>query len=595
VLVTLKQCVALIPRQFRWRWAALVPLLLLTSALEMVGAAAVYGFIRVLLDPTEARALAVVGPLFRLLPPLDGRTTVVVFATLVGLFYLVKNGIGVVSTWARVRCAEESTAATSAALLRAYLAAPWTFHLQHSSADLTHDVHQAVERVYTFVMAGALSVLTEAFVALGIVAVLVVAAPAATLVTVTALLALSLVFLRVTRGVTLRLGHELDALTRGVLRHLQHALGAVKELKVLGRERRFVDAYLVDERARARVRWRYSTIVALPRVVVETLFVCGALLVVVLLTAGRNAGAGPVPVLALYAYAGFRVIPSVNRILWLVGDIRYGSAAVERVHGDLAALATERPPTDGPGGFRDRLVLDHVSYAHPTSARPALRDVDLVVRRGESIGVVGPTGAGKSTLVDLLVGLLDPTAGRITVDGVDLRARRLGWQRSVGYVPQAIFLVDDTLRRNVALGIPDAEIDERRIGDAVQRAQLATFVATLPDGLDTVVGERGVRLSGGERQRIGVARALYHQPAVLVFDEATSALDGSTEARLVDALRACGGETTMVIVAHRLASVRHCDRLVLLRDGQIHDVGSFDELMSRSAEFRALAATASAG
>ena len=432
MLLTLKRCLVLIPPRLRWRWAALVPLLLLTAVLEMVGAAAVYGLIRVLVDPGEARSLPVVGLLLRALPSLDDRTTIVAFAALVGLFYVVKNGVGIVSVWARVRCAEESTAATSASLLRSYLGAPWTFHLQRSSTDLIHDAHQAVERVYTFVIAAALSALTEAVVALGIVVVLLVAAPAATLVTVTALAALSLVFLRVTRGITVRLGHQLDALTRGVLRHLQQALGAVKELKVLGREGRFVDAYVTDERARARVRWRYATVVALPRVVVETLFVCGALLVVVLLTDAPGGGTGAVPILALYAYAGFRVIPSVNRILWLMGDIRFGSAAVERVHADLVALGKGRPVEDGRGGFRDRLVLDGVTYVHAASARAALHDVDLVVRRGESIGVVGATGAGKSTLMDLVVGLLDPTSGRITVDGVDLRSSRVGWQRGLG-------------------------------------------------------------------------------------------------------------------------------------------------------------------
>jgi len=590
VIVTLERCLALIPARLRWRWAGLVPLLLLTSVLEMVGAAAVYGLIRVLVDPGQARALPVAGALLRMLPPLDERTTVVVFATLVCVFYLIKNTLGVVSTWARVRCAEESTAATSAALLAGYLGAPWTFHLRRASADLIHDTHQAVERVYTLVIASGLSALAEAFVALGIVIVLLVAAPAATLVTVTALLVLSLAFLRVTRGITLRLGRQLDVLTRAALRHLQHARGAVKELKVLGREGRFLEAYVVDERAGARVRWRYATIVALPRVVVETLFVCGALLVMVLLTDGRS-GTGAVPILALYAYAGFRIIPSVNRILWLMGDIRFGSAAVERVHADLVALRTTAADANDATAFRDRLTFEHVTYAHEGRDRPALADVDLVLRRGESVGVVGPTGAGKSTLVDLVVGLLDPTSGRIAIDGIDLRTARAGWQRALGYVPQAIFLVDDTVRRNVALGLPDREIDEARVVEALRRAQLDVFVSSLPKGLDTVVGERGVRLSGGERQRLGVARALYHRPAVLVLDEATSALDGPTEAALMEALRREGRETTMLIVAHRVASVRHCDRLVVIRDGRVHDVGGYDELMGLSEEFRALAAT----
>jgi ATP-binding cassette subfamily C protein len=569
-----------------------VPLVLLTALFEAAGAAAVFGLIRVLTDPAQATALPVAGALLRRLPPLEPRATVVLFALSVALFYALKNGLGALSAWAQARCVRDSTAATSTALLRGYLAAPWSFHLRRNSAELIHDAHQAVERVYTLVMSPALGILTESLVALGIVAVLLVAAPGVTLFAVSVLLSLSLLFLRITRGAAVRLGARLDVHAAASLRHLQQALGAVKELKVLGRERRFADSYAEDQRALARVHRRYATIAALPRLVVETIFVCGALLVVVVLTARGGTGTETVPLLGLYAYAGFRVIPSANRILWLFGEVRFGTPAVERVHRDLAILPAVAPAPTGPCPFVDRLALERVSYVYPADARPLLCDVELVVRRGEAVGIVGPTGAGKSTLVDLVVGLLEPTEGRISVDGVDVRTCLPAWQHQIGYVPQAIYLLDDTLRRNIALGVPDAEIDETRLRAAIGRAQLEAFVAALPQGLDTRVGERGVRLSGGERQRIGIARALYHEPAVLVFDEATSALDGRTEAALTEALGALRGGTTMLIVAHRLTSVRRCDRLVLLRDGRVADTGSFDELVTRSAEFRALAATA---
>jgi ATP-binding cassette subfamily C protein len=249
---------------------------------------------------------------------------------------------------------------------------------------------------------------------------------------------------------------------------------------------------------------------------------------------------------------------------------------------------------DGAGAsvvFRDAIALERVTYAYPGSEVPALRDVSLTIRRGESIGVVGPTGAGKSTLIDALVGLLPPSAGCVRVDGIDLTAARARtWRRHVGYVPQSIVLVDDSLRRNVALGIPDRDIDARRLAQAVRIAQLGPLVAAQPEGLEARVGEHGVRLSGGERQRVGIARALYHDPDLLVLDEATAALDTPTETALSAAIRALHGEKTVLLIAHRLSTVRSCDRIALLVDGRLADCGTFDELLARNAEFRRLAA-----
>jgi ATP-binding cassette subfamily C protein len=592
MFAVLRDSFALVPPAMRWRWGALVPLLLLTALFEAVGAAAVFALIKVLTDPAQAATVPVASALVRRLPRQDDRMVVLVFTTLVALFYLAKNALAAASAYARGRCLEEAAAATATRLLRGYLAAPYAFHLRRNSAQLIHGAGQAVERAFGSVLGSVLGVFTEGLVAVAIVAVLLAAAPRPTLVAASALLGLSLLFLRLTRRSMLLLGARVDELGKATLRHLQQALGAIKEVKVLGREQFFADAFARDQAARARVRYLYATFATLPRLVVETVFVSGAMLVVLLVAAGGGTGTESVPLLGLYAYAGFRVIPSANRIVWLLSEIRFGRAALDRVRGDLALMARYLPagaaePADSGLRFDERLDLERVSYTYEQSAKPVIADLSLTIRRGESIGIVGPTGVGKSTLVDLLVGLLEPTAGRLAVDGVDIRTHLASWQRQIGYVPQSVFLVDDTLRRNVALGIPDREIDARRLQAATQQAQLDAVIASLPDGLDTVVGERGVRLSGGERQRVGIARALYHQPAVLVFDEATSALDSRTEAELTRAIEALRGDTTLVLVAHRLSSVRHCDRLVLLRDGRIADSGTFDELVARNADFRA--------
>jgi ATP-binding cassette subfamily C protein len=283
-------------------------------------------------------------------------------------------------------------------------------------------------------------------------------------------------------------------------------------------------------------------------------------------------------------------VPAANRVGWRVNQVRSAAASVESLHDDYLLVAgtdwehaaAERQSAQ----FCESIVLERVSYIFAQADNAALQDISLTIRFGESIGIVGPTGAGKTTLVDLVVGLLRPSSGRILIDGNDLGSRLLAWKRNIGYVPQSIFLIDDSLRRNIALGIGDPEIDEGRLRAAVRMAQLERFVAELPQGLETSVGERGIRLSGGERQRVGIARALYHDPDLLVFDEATSALDLSTEAALAEAIEALHGKKTLLVVAHRLSSVLRCDRLVFMSEGRIRACGSYDDLLRDHPEFQ---------
>ena len=281
------------------------------------------------------------------------------------------------------------------------------------------------------------------------------------------------------------------------------------------------------------------------------------------------------PTLGLFAAAAFRLMPSVSRVLSAVQSLRYGLPVIDILIEELKLATPEIAGTYSPATpFHAVLELRHVTYAYPGAAESALKDISLTIRHGESIGFIGTSGAGKSTLVDILLGLLTPDTGEVRMDGSDIQSNLRNWQNQIGYVPQSIFLTDDTLRRNVGFGLANEQIDDAAVQRAIQAAQLEEFVNSLPGGLDTLVGERGIRLSGGQRQRIGIARALYHDPAVLVLDEATSALDTATERDVMQAVRALQGSKTILIVAHRLSTMAHCNWLYRLEQGRVVEAGT---------------------
>jgi ATP-binding cassette subfamily C protein len=305
-----------------------------------------------------------------------------------------------------------------------------------------------------------------------------------------------------------------------------------------------------------------------------------------------------IPTLTLLAVAVVRLLPSFQKVTANVNALKWGEKALNVVYEDLEKLDAWEREFLARQQNADTLTLEHtieiegLTYQYPGQEDHALRDVSLTIPKYASVGFVGPSGAGKTTIVDVLLGLLEPTAGRVLVDGEDIQERLPTWQRKIGYIPQSIYLTDDTVRRNAAFGMKEEEIEDEAVWRALEAAQLRELVESLPEGLDTMVGERGVRLSGGQRQRIGIARALYHNPEVLVMDEATSALDNQTERLFVEALEQLQGGHTLVVIAHRLSTVRNCDTLFMLDEGRLVAEGSYDELMARSEVFRRMAGTA---
>ena len=375
------------------------------------------------------------------------------------------------------------------------------------------------------------------------------------------------------------------------------AVGGIKDVKILGLEQAYLDRFRKPALAVAEIDAETSAIGEVPRYLLEAIGFGGMLLFVIVMLASGSGDLGKVlPILGVYAFAGLRLFPSLQQVYGSFTSLRFARPTLDRLHADLmearssgGGIPTGAEPA--PLGLQRALELADVEFAYPRAERAALRGLDMTIPARTTVGLVGGTGAGKTTVVDLVLGLLEPQGGEIRVDGVPIsRENRRAWQRAIGYVPQAIFLTDELVAANIAFGLPPEQVDRAAVERAARVAELHDFVMTeLPQGYDTPVGERGVRLSGGQRQRIGIARALYHDPDVLIMDEATSALDNLTERAVMDAVHNLGHAKTIILIAHRLSTVRACDTIFMMERGQVVAQGSYDELIAANQTFRAMA------
>jgi len=577
--------------RLRMRWALLIPVVCVAALLEAIGAIAVFGLLRLVVDPQRVRSTPGVSDLWLAWPADDPAAIVAVLIALVALFYLLRAGFLIWAEWFKESTVARSGAQAAERLFARYLAADYLFHLRRRSASPIQEVSRSTAVGYQLVAASVLNITAELATMTALITVLAVTAPAPTLIAVGFVIAVVAIPLAVTRRVWRRWGARLKLLEEQQLHVLQQSLGAVKEVKIAGREAYFEGRLRAVRRELAHVDAGRTTLATAQRLGVETALIAAMLAVLWLVTRGGASGADSVSLMGLFAYAGFRVVPSANRIMLNAGHWRTGRAFAANAIADFKALSRVAVRPHGPEpvvAFNEALVCEDVTFVYEEGLVPAVSHVHLRLRAGESLGIVGATGAGKSTLVALLLGLLQPTSGRILLDGLPLTGVERAWHRLIGYVPQDPYLLDDTLRRNIAFGVPDPLIDEQRVARACTLAQLDELLRQLPEGMDTPLGEDGARLSGGQRQRVAIARALYSDPAILVFDEATAALDSATEREVTKAIASLHETRTLIVVAHRLSTVEACDRLVFLQDGRVAATGTYDELL-RNASFRQMA------
>lgn len=461
-------------------------------------------------------------------------------------------------------------------VLREFLNRPYEFYLDADIPTVFRLTDSDIPNVFNILMA-MISLVSEAIVFVLLCVVMAATDWKLLLFLIVVFGILSFMILKVLKPRLSRLGEKNLAIQSRIAKWRIQAIYGIKDVKVLHRESFFADNYEGSGKIGAGYSKNYAVMNNMPRLLIETVFISSILGYIILYISLGNNAASLIPMLAAFAVAAVRMMPSVNRINTYMTDISYFRPCLDYVYENMNINEISRrnnqtlKPADPSKTMQlhDKIELKEIVYAYPNTDKLIFDRANMVIPYGKSVGIMGPSGAGKSTIVDILLGLLKVREGSIQCDGVNIFDNYPAWLSQIGYIPQSIYLVDEPVRNNIAFGIAEDEIDDRRIWEVLEEAQLKDFIQGLPGGLDTAIGDRGVRLSGGQRQRLGIARALYHNPEILVFDEATSALDNETEAAVMEAINSFHGRKTMVIIAHRLNTIEKCDRIYKVDDGKI--------------------------
>jgi len=583
----------------RKRFWLLLGITFCLAAVEAGSVISILPFLRVLSDP----GLIETNEILAFVYDAFGFQSTNQFLVAAGVAVFLVTVVGLVmkmaTSWLMTRFALMRSFSLSSRLMNGYLHQSYEWFLSRHSADIGNAILSEVNQVVNQSLLPAMRIIPETFTVVLLVGALCLLEPWIAIGGVLLFgIAYGLIYFSV-RNLLSRLGRVRLAANRARFHSVQEATGGLKELKIIGLEKAYLTRFRDAAYRMARVQTRTQILGETPRYGLEAIAFGGMiLLILVMLIRGGGDIAALIPTLGVIAAVGLRLIPALQVLYRRGASLRQSEPTLLRIHADMTGLdrdqsaARARREALPPHPLRRRLELRGIRYAYPGTDRSALRGLDLDIEAKTTVGIVGSTGAGKTTLVDIMLGLLDPTEGEMVVDGKPITPElRRAWQKTLGYVPQTIFLSDGTVAENIAFGVPAEEVDRRAVERAARIAALHDFVmAEMPEGYDTTVGDRGVRLSGGQRQRVGIARALYHDPAMLILDEATSALDTLTERAVMEAVHNAAGTKTVVMIAHRLSTVRECDRIFLLREGRVAAAGRFEDLVQTDEEFGQMAA-----
>lgn len=557
----------------KYKIALLLCIMVAGSFLELLGVAVFQPFVNIIMMPDSIQENPYLARIYQMF----GCSTTESFLTVVALgiivIYVVKN----VYLWVEQNLIMKFTYGMqqklSTRLLTTYLSEPYTFHLNKNIAELQRSMQEDTG-LFTQVLMHTLQLVAEVVVCIVLGVYLFTVSNSITVVIVGLLILCVVLFTKITKRFTEQLGKEAQVYKGKLYQWVNQSLGGVKEVKVLNREEFFVSSYKKYYGLYIKGVRINRLLSITPKYMVEAVCMTGLLIAIIIkLNFGHGELENFIPQLATFAVAAFRLLPSVGRINEHVNNILYAVPSVDLIYGDLKGIEDYQESKGEEEGkewsFEHGITAKHITYAYPNTDTNVLEDANCVIPKGKTVAFIGSSGAGKTTMADIILGLLAPQRGKILVDDIDVFKNLTMWHHQIGYIPQVIYLSDDTIRDNIAFGIHEDQIDEEAVRTALKKAQLAEFVDTLPDGLDTIVGDRGVRLSGGQRQRIGIARALYHDPEILVLDEATSALDNETETAVMEAIESLQGSKTMIIIAHRLTTIQNADIIYEVGDGKV--------------------------
>ena len=582
----------LLSRQEKTQASFLLIMILIMALLDMIGVASILPFIAVLSNPQLVESNTILSTFFKLGNFKDKEEFFFILGLLVFFILCFSLIFKAITIYFQLRFALMREYTIGKRLVEGYLHQPYSWFLNRHSADLGKNILSEVGAVISGGIMPMMELITKGAIALLLTILLLIIDPILSLIVALVLgSAYTLVYKSVS-GFLDYIGKERLVANQDRFSAVSEAFGAVKEVKVGGLENVYLNRFSVPAQIFARNQATAQVVTQIPRFVLEAIAFGGLLLVVLYLMSQSGSFTKILPIIAVYAFAGYRLLPALQQIYASLTQLRFGGPAIDSLHSDLMNLKPVKPIHKSKKiEFTESIKLENISYAYPESDRTALNKISLFIPAKSTVGIVGMTGCGKTTTVDIILGLLEPQSGSLKVDNVIINDNNLRtWQKSIGYVPQQIYLIDDTVAANIAFGVDPNNIDKSALERAAKMSNLHKFVTNeLPLSYQTVVGERGVRLSGGQRQRIGIARALYHQPEVLIFDEATSALDNLTEKVIMEAVHNLGNKITVILIAHRLSTIKICKKIYLLEKGCVRSQGSYDSLIKEDSKFREMA------
>jgi ATP-binding cassette, subfamily B, bacterial PglK len=587
MLTVLRQLLTFLDDRSRLQLCFLLVPMILVAALEMLSIGMIIPFVQVVLSGGDNNALSW---LPFALADLPSDEILIIVAVAFVIFFIAKNIFIFVMIYVVTRFTQLALAQFMKKMFALYLQRDYTFFLQRNSSEVVRNLSQSAGAAFDGLRLG-LNMAMDILLTFAACLLLLIAAPKITILVGLSLLIFGVGLYMILGPFLHKLGKEAFVYEAKVIQSINQAFGSIKDIKVLNCQSAVIEPFGHQTDQLARFATRSITANQSPRLFIETLFIVGFIIVLLALLNFSETINEVISIVGLFGMAALRLMPSINRILSAATEIRYRTQMVETLYQDQSdglrhVDLINRSPDNTPITFEKNIQLKDITYNYPATNQAALNGISFEVKKGFSVGLVGESGSGKTTSADLILGLLKPTTGKLMADGQDISLNLPNWQRLLGYVPQFIYILDDSLRRNIAFGVTDNEIDDEAVITALKLAQLENILDELPDGLESVLGEDGVRLSGGQRQRVGIARALYRNPEVLIFDEATSALDSETELEVTNAIERLSGTKTLFIIAHRLSTVEKCDMLVFLRKGKVIDTGTYSELVDRCGEFR---------